>query len=82
MLLWVYSVVQTNKRHRTITWHRTYAKQFTLPAGEQVASRSPTNIAGAILRNVGSNPSGDGQHGSAVAWAWLQDNFAGSNAAQ
>ena len=50
-------------------------------AGERVLSRSPNNNAAAILRNIGSNPSSDGQHGSAVAWAWMQDNFAGEKAA-
>lgn len=49
-------------------------------AGERVASRSPNNNAAAILRNIGSNPSSDGQHGSVVAWAWMQDNFAGDKA--
>ena len=51
-------------------------------AGEEVTSRSSNNNAGAILRNMGSNPGGDGLHGSSVAWAWMQDNFAGSIAAQ
>ena len=44
-------------------------------------SRSPANIASALLRNVGSNNLGmnASRHGSDVAWAWIQDNFAAIN---
>ena len=44
---------------------------------DDVVSRSPANIASALLRNVGSNSLGvsSGVHGSDVAWAWIQDNF-------
>lgn len=57
------------------------ATVLSMSAGERVTSRSANNNKAAILRNVGSNPGGDGQHGSNVAWAWIQENFAGSQAA-
>ena len=49
--------------------------------GDDVISRSPANIASALLRNVGNNNLGvnASQHGSNVAWTWVQDNFAAIN---
>ena len=48
---------------------------------DDVVSRSPANIASALLKNVGSNSLGvnSSLHGSDVAWAWIQDNFAAVN---
>lgn len=45
--------------------------------GDDVTSRSPANIASALLRNVGSNNLGvnASRHGSDVAWEWIQSNF-------
>ena len=50
-------------------------------SGDDVVSRSPANLASAIVRNVGSNNLGLNatQHGSDVAWAWIQDNFSTIN---
>ena len=48
---------------------------------DDVVSRSPANLAAALLRNVGSNNLGvnSSQHGSLVAGDWLQQNFAAIN---
>lgn len=50
-------------------------------AGDDVVSRSPANIASALLKNVASNTLGvqSTRHGSDVAWSWIQANFEAAN---
>lgn len=44
---------------------------------DDVVSRSPANIAAALLKNVASNNLGvqSTRHGSDFAWSWVERNF-------